>query len=506
MKRIMKVYDSCRIAIRVAFFGFVLIAIGSFIQNESVNIFYTFKNTVVLFIADGFLKIGSIVIVNLPLIFMLNIVCKRANSAYPVCLALVGYFTFEVVTSLFSSNTLASTAYTNSFSSVLNNTTKLPLELGLIGSFIVAYITRISFVRSRHRTSFSLLGFLNKDTAGVVFNIFYCTLAGLVVAYAWPFIFNYIQYVITFISKDLMDPLRLAVYGMLERFLSVLNLNTIIRQPFWYSTLGGSMQTISGQSIVGDVNIWNFIKNSSQSFTGAGRFITPYYVINMFMVPAIYLAFVLSMSDKNERRRYLIPCICGIVLTILFGNSLPIELVMFFSSPLLFVVYLILIGVLFYLFTSLGVFLGSSILTNTTTTAMPGNFPDFIINLRNINYTSDLFIILIIGLIFFIVTFLVVYLYNRYFAYDLARTGKAEEFSVDIINAIGGKNNISEVGSGLFKVCIHLKDLELVDINAIQKMNIHRVTETKDGIDIECGSSCVIITRKINSLLSPNNS
>lgn len=506
MKRIMKVYDSCRISIRIAFFGFLLIAIGSFIQNDSVNIFYTFKNTVVLFIAEGCLKLGTAVIVNLPLIFMLNLVCKRANSAYPVCLALIGYFTFLIVTSLFSTNSLASSAYAsaNGINSLLNINTgsKMPLELGLLTSFIVAYLTRLAFVRSRHRTSFSLLGFLHKDSAGIVFNVLYCTIAGIIVSYIWPPIFNYLQFLITFISQDLMDPLRLALYGVLDRFLSVLSLNTIIRQPFWYTALGGSLQTISGQSIVGDINIWNYIKNTTQIFSGAGRFVTAYYVINMFIVPAIYLGFLFTISDKQERSKYLIVCLIGIILSVVFGNPLPIELVLLFSSPLLFVMYLVLIGTLFYCLTKLQIFLGSSVILNSTISSMPGNFPDFIINLRNINYIQQMWKIVVVGVIFALITFIMVYLYNRYFAYDLARAGKAKQFAADIINAVGGSTNINLVGAGLFKVCIHLKDLELVDINAIQKLKIYRVTETKDGIDIECGSSALIVATKINYLMS----
>ncbi|MBQ6149209.1 MAG: hypothetical protein IJI83_06670, partial [Oscillospiraceae bacterium] len=94
----MSLYESCKTPIRVAFFGFILIAFGFLIQNESVNVFYTFRSNIILFVAELFLKIGEYVIMNLPIIFMLNIVCKKANNASPVVMALVGYFTFAVTT------------------------------------------------------------------------------------------------------------------------------------------------------------------------------------------------------------------------------------------------------------------------------------------------------------------------------------------------------------------------------------------------------------------------
>ena len=43
MKKMMNLYESCKTPIRVAYFGFILVAIGFLIQNESVNVFYTFS-------------------------------------------------------------------------------------------------------------------------------------------------------------------------------------------------------------------------------------------------------------------------------------------------------------------------------------------------------------------------------------------------------------------------------------------------------------------------------
>ena len=170
MKRIMNIYESVRISIRIAFLGFALLAFGFLIQNESVNIFYTFRNTFILMMAEGSLKLGQTIILNLPLIFMLNIVCKRANSAYPVLLGLVGYFSFLISMSLFATTGLSSTAYStglgiNSIFNTVSNDTRYPLELGLITSFVVGYIVRFCFIRSRHRSTLSILGFLHKDTA-----------------------------------------------------------------------------------------------------------------------------------------------------------------------------------------------------------------------------------------------------------------------------------------------------------------------------------------------------
>ena len=506
MKKIMKIYDSCQIALRICFFGFLLVAFGFLIKNESVNIFYTFKNTFILLMAEGALKLGGAIIANLPMIFMLNIVCKRANSGYPVVLAIVGYFAYLVSTMLFSPTTLTSTAYStgmgiNSIFNMNNSGTKYPLETGLVGSFIVAYITRFSFIRSRHRNTYSILGFLNRDSAGVIYNIVFCSLAGIGIAYAWPILFNYLQQLITYISKDLLDPLRIALYGLLDRTLSILSLGNIIRQPFWYTALGGSLQTISGQSIMGDVNIWAYVKNVANTYVGSGRFITPYYVINMFMIPAIYIGITLSMSDKQERKKMILPCIGGCVLSFVCGNPLPIELVLLFTSPLLLVFYLIVVCGVFYFMSFTGIYLGSSVIPGSTVSAMPGNFPDYIINLRNVNYINSLGQIALVGVVAFCLMLLLTMAYYRFLAYDFTRTGKTKEVAGKIIDACGGKDNINDVGSGLFKICIHLNDLEKYDLDVLKSLSVRKITETKDGIDIDCGSSAYIIASRIKKML-----
>jgi len=505
MKDITKIYDACSMAIRIAFFGFILTALGFLIENESVNLFYTFKSTLVLYLAEGSLKLGIAIVNNLPLIFMLNIVCKRANSAFPVVLALVGYLAFLISTMLFAPSTLASTAYSTSLgiNSLFNISTgtRLPLETGLIGSFIVGYITRFSFIRSRHRTTYSILGFLNKDSAGIIYNIVFCCAAGIVVSYAWPIAFNYLQTLITFIGKNYADPVRMMIYGIADRVLSMLSLSSIIRQPFWYTALGGSYQAVTGQTILGDVSIWEYVKTATSTYIGAGRFITPYYVINMFMVPGILYGLMSSVTDKQERGKIAIPFLAGSIMSIICGNPMPIELVMLFTSPLLLVFYLLVVGAVFYIFTYTGIYLGSSAIAGSIAASLPGNFPDFIINIRNLTYFDTLLKIVVVGLAAGVIMYFSSRIYYHHLAFDFTNSGKIKEFSNSIVEACGGKENIVHCGSGLFICCVHLANLEKADIEMLKNLKTRRVTETKDGFDIECGSSAYIISKSIRNSL-----
>ncbi|MBQ1900196.1 MAG: hypothetical protein II153_04755 [Erysipelotrichaceae bacterium] len=506
MKKMMNFYESCKTPIRVAYFGFICVAVGFLIQNESVNVFYTFRSSIILFLAELLLKIGELTIMNLPLIFMLNIVCKKANNASPVILALVGYFTFVVTTMLFSTQTLNAQAYAtgHGINSIFNMTSgsRLPLETGMIGSFLVAYATRAAFIFSRHRGPYSLSNIFARDTAGIIYNSVFCFALGIAVSYSFPYLYTYIQRAIAFIGSDLLDPMKIGMYSILDRVLSILGLGNIIRYPFWYTSAGGSFSnTVTGQSVLGDVNIWTYIKDSSASYIGAGRFITPFYVINMFIIPAFYLGTLFSMSDRTDRNILLFEFLFIIILSIAAGNPLPTELLMFATSPALLAIYLVIVGVSSGILVSFEAFLGFSSRISNTVIAMPGSFADFIINIRNASLIPSIRTILLVGVGAFAVMFLMTLFYYRYLAFDFVRTGNGEDIINDIIEVAGGKDNIINAGSGLFKLNVYIRDPEKISYERIQDIGIRKVVETRNGLTFELGTSCNAIARRINKKL-----
>ena len=502
----MNLYESCKTPIRVAYFGFILIAFGFLIQNESVNVFYTFRSSIVLFMAELCLRIGEFIIMNLPLIFMLNIVCKKANNASPVVMALVGYFTFVVTTMLFSTQTLNAQAYATGYgiNSVFNtsSSTRFPLETGMIGSFLVAYATRAAFILSRHRDSYSLTNIFARDTSGIIYNFIFCFLLGLAISYTFPYFYTYLQNAISFIGTDLLDPMRIGLYSVLDRVLSILGLGNIIRYPFWYTSAGGSFSnTITGQSVLGDVNIWTYLKDSNASYVGAGRFITPFYIINMFIIPAFYLGTLFSMSDRSDRSLLTFEFLFAIVLSIAAGNPLPTELLMLFTSPAILIMYLIMVGMSSAVLVSLEAFLGFSSRISNTVIAMPGSFADFIINIRNSSLLPSIRIIFFVGLACFVFMLVFTLFYYRFLAFDFARTGKGEMLVNDIITIAGGPDNIISAGSGLFRLNVYIRDPEKISFEKIQDIGIRRVVETRNGLTFELGTSCNAIARRINKKL-----
>ena len=502
MKRWNLLYEPCKMSIRVLCFAFVLIGFGYLIQNENVNIFYTFTNPYLLVFARTVMNIGAVIVTNMPLVFLVSLVSKRANSGAPTVMALVGYITYLIVVTLWTSDTMPAQVYSNTLGISLFNKGNLsfPIQTGLLGAFLVVFATRVSYLKSRRRSSYSLLAFANKDTAGLIYNIILCSIFGVVVAFVWPFVIQIYELGLAWIASDIADPKKLFIYGVVDRLSSIVGMGDLIREPFWYGVQGGAYSSVTGQVIFGDVNIWRHMPEAAATFSGAGRFITPYYVINMFMVPAIYLGLYFSIDSRRQRKKYLFFCVAAILMSIICGNPLPLELVLLFTSPILLILYLVGCGSLFTILSESNAFLGFNH-SGPTMAAMPGSFADYIINIRTPQYTHAMLIILIVGIIFAVIYFMLTLLYYRYLAFDLANTNKSKSIVKKIVDAVGGIDNVVSASSGPFSLSIELNNLEIVSYDKIKKVGARRVTETNNGLILDfCSASKIIKVNLIKAI------
>ncbi len=507
MKRWNILYENTKLPIRIVVFGWVLLAIGYLITNDNVNTFYTITNPVILIIARISSQIGHVIIMNMPLIFMIGIVAKRANSGAPALFAIAGYITYLVVLMLLGPNDYSAQVYTNNLGisyamqSQSGSSVLYPMQTGMVGSFIVAMITRYSYIKSRHRSIYSLLGFTHKDTAGLIYNIILCALAGVAMAYVWPYVVDMILDLIAWIASDISDPLHLSAYGILDRVTSVLGLGNIVRYPFWYGIEGGTYSSLAGQTILGDVNIWKEMPGALASFSGAGRFITPYYVINMFVCPSVYLAYYFSYSDRKERHKMILYTAGAMILSFICGNPLPMELLLLFNAPLLLIIHLLLSGSLFGILFANNAFLGFSY-SGSTVSAMPGAFPDFIINARTPQYIHSLLVIVVIGLIYAIIYFLLTRGYFEFAAYDIVSSNRSKTIARKVIDAVGGIGNITTLNSTPHNLEIRIESLEDVSYEKLKQVGAWRVRETRDELVLEFGSSSTILRKNIQKIIN----
>lgn len=504
MKKWNTLYDTLRFPIKLLLIAFLFIEFGTIIHSKGVNIFYNLNNVYLTLSADILKNIGQAIITNFPLIVIVRLVSRRAKSGTPILIGIIGYITFLVFTMMFQKTNISPNAVSNilgiSYSTIdFSKTTSIlryPLQTGLIGAFVVGFITRFSYVKSRRRNAYSLLAFLDKDTVGYIYNIFLCGVAGILISFVWPHFLNLVDNLVKVVSSDISSPKNLFTYGFLDRVLSMLGLGDLIRKPFWFGAQGGSFSTFSGETVLGDVNIFTKLLELNKAPVSHGRFITPYYVINMFIVPAIVFGLFISNNRKSERNKYLFPIILYMAASFVCGNPLPLEMLLLFAAPLLYFCYLGLSVSLFGLFQMLNIHLGFSYSGNSAF-AMPGAFADFIILIRNVEYHQKLLMILAIGVIYALVALFLTQFYVHYLAFDLLGSGRKELIAQRIIDALGGAKNIKEVYSNPFKLSVVLNEQELISINKLQRLEVSKIAETNEGVIIYSGMSSTIIRKQI---------
>lgn len=494
-----------RFPIKIFFYAYFFIAVGSFFQNGAVNLIYTFKNPYVLLLSELLIQIGSTLIKILPLVTIVRIASRREKSGTPILLGIVGYVTFLVSTMIFQNPEMISDMY-GSFINISYNVStskgvtalRYPIDTGMVGAFIVGYITRWSYIKSRNRNNVSIFAFLEKDTVGYVYVILACIAAGFGVSYVWPYFSNWTTTLINYVSTHSSSPRALGLYGVLDRVYNLLGIGGVIRNPFWFGVKGGSyVSSSTGNTILGDVNIYTRLSTAGLATVNYGKYVSGYYCLNFFVIPAIMLSLYSTISNKAVKLQSLIGVIGVCLLSIVFGNPLAIEMYLLFSAPIAYVFYLVVVALVFGATSYFKSYVGYSF-SGDLTRALPGNLPDFLYKLRDLNYSAQLLHILIIGLVAGIVMFIFIRLYVKQFAYDFYESGKKGKIAARIVDAVGGAYNITDMYSSPYLTAIELENHELIDFESLKQLGISKIAETNEGITIYSGLASDILRREID--------
>ena len=509
MRNYRSLYEILLFPISVLYFAVFLLGLGNILTNETFSYIINIHNDFILLAAECMTRIGSFLIMQFPLIFLFRLSARKAGSATTIISAFSGYIAYLVVTMCFGDPDLPASAYssilglsmTTAGSATVRSGVHYPLQTGIVATAIVAVITLSSYNSSRTRSEYSFFSFISRDTWCVIRTVVLCSVAGVAVAVLWPYVVRAVMTAVDYIARDTTNPMNLILYGMLERVMSVLNLGTMIRSPFWYGSGGGTWISMAGANIAGDVNIWT-AQYEASSLTGmTGRFITPYYVINMFAVPALLLAFQSLQTDKLERRRLRMFYVTVALISIFTGSLLPLEITLLLLCPLLFLFHIAYMGILYGVLHAMKIYLGYSYRGTATVTAMPGTILEYFGYFQNASMRSTLLQIAAVGAVSFVIYFLMTRLYFRRLALDLFHTGYKDEVIKGTIEAIGGIENIKMIHSGIERLTISVYNADLLNVEKLRSLGAVRVMETKAGYAIGYGARSTMIRIGITDYL-----
>lgn len=280
---------------------------------------------------------GNALFANLPLLFAVGIaigMAKKADGSTAMA-AVVGYLVFKAVG--------------DAMSPVILNLPEGDAEqelinYGVLGGIVMGLVSGWLWQRYHRLKLPPYLAFFG----GRRFVPMATALAGLVLGVLMAFVYPVFDAGITGLGEWVTANTVLGgfVYGTLNRLLIPLGLHHILNNPPWF--IFGSYETASGEVVHGDIA--RFLNGDPT----AGAFMTGFFPIMMFALPAAALAIWHTARPENRK------LVGGIMLSagltaFLTGVTEPLEFAFMFVAWPLYVIHAVLTGTSMALVNWLGI-------------------------------------------------------------------------------------------------------------------------------------------------------
>ncbi len=266
------------------------------------------------------MKGGGAIFDNLPLIFAIGVAIGFAADAGVAGLAaVVGY--------------LVMTKTIEAVHPGVNPGDPSTVNMGVLGGLVIGLVSA-SLYNKYHRTRLPrALGFFGGKRLVPILTSFSALIIGLLASWLWP----YVQASIHAGGNALIasGPIGVFFYGIANRLLVPFGLHHVINTMVWFDF--GAFTDVAGKVVHGDLTRF------AAGDPTAGQFMTGFYVIMMFALPAVCLAMV--HESKSSQRKVVAGLLMGSALTSLItGITEPIEFAFMFLAPILYGVHAVLTG------------------------------------------------------------------------------------------------------------------------------------------------------------------
>lgn len=317
-------------------------------------------------------------------------------------------------------------------------------------------------------------------------------LLAVVLGFVWPTIQQGINSLGHAIQT--MGPYGAGLYGLINRLLIPFGLHHILNSYFWFA-LGSFEDPVTHQIVTGDLTRF-FAKDPT-----AGRYMAGFFPFMMFGYPAAVLA--MYVSAKKANRKKVLGMFISIGLTIfLTGIGEPIDFIYMFIAPPLYLIHSILVGLSMMVTDLLGVKMGFSFSAGAI---------DYVLNF-GIGTKSFLIIPigLVLGAIYYAVFRFCIVKFNiptpgreddlfeeQTTTSNIDEVQKAQQ----IIDGLGGADNIIEVGACITRLRVRVKDTTNVKKEVFKKLGASGVLEVQDSVQIVFGTKAEMIKDSVAELL-----
>ncbi|OLS37012.1 PTS sugar transporter [Alkalihalophilus pseudofirmus] len=414
---------------------------------------------------------GAAIFDNLALIFAMGVAIGFAhdNNGSAALAGAIGYFVLVNGTQAINDN----------------------IEMAILGGIISGIIAGLLYNRFHNIQLPQWLGFFSGRRFVPIITAATMVLLAGIFGVVWP----PIQEMINGLGQWIIDAgaLGAGVYGFLNRLLIPIGLHHVLNSLVWF---------VFGEfnGATGDLNRF-FAGDPS-----AGIFMTGFFPVMMFGLPAACLAIILTA--KKEKKKQVTGMFIGLALTsFLTGITEPIEFSFMFLSPLLYVIHALLTGAAMSVTYLLEIRHGFG---------FSAGFLDYALNF---SIAQRPLLLLGVGLVYGVIYFVIFYVLIR--VLNLKTPGREDDdeiveeasaehatgdkyhtMAVQFIDALGGKENITSIDNCATRLRLEIADSSLIDENALKKSGARGVMRmSKSSIQVIVGTDVEFVSDKIKQML-----
>ena len=309
-------------------------------------------------------KLGNIIFSNLPLLFAIGTAFAFAKYEKPTAALMGGVFFLimhQTINGLLSTTIipgvpLVADTPENPYAMLMAGQSVIlgiqSLQMGIFGGIVAGLMT--AGIHSRYckmklysnMNSLSVAEFFKLSKLPALLTVICAIFTGVVSYIVWPLVQTGVANLGFFIKNT--GYVGTFLFGVIERILMPFGLQNVFSLPLMYTKTGGEM-IARGTSIQGFQNMFLHhltdpaTKRFSVNYT---RFMTGKYLFMMFGLPAASLAMYNAAS--KDRKKFIAGLLFSVALaSFLVGFTEPLELLLLFTAPLLYLIHIILAGLSF---------------------------------------------------------------------------------------------------------------------------------------------------------------
>ena len=435
-------------------------------------------------IAALLIAAGGAIIDNLPILFAIAVAMEMSKKR-DTAIVLSALACYMMMTTILSSKCIALMLQIPEYAVDLAFYNTQSAFIGILVGLIVA----VSFQKFDQKRLPQFLAFFDGKRFASIVSIGITLLISLIFIDIWPMCYHFFIW----FGKEIANfgPLSAGIYGVLNRLLIPTGLHHALNSVFWFDVAG-----------INDIGkFWGTISGGVKGVTGMYQ--AGFFPVMMFGLPGAALAMYRCARKENKKKVGAI-LFSAALASFFTGVTEPLEFAFMFVAPMLYLVHALLTGLMLFIAASFKWIAGFG---------FSAGLIDYVLSFKSPFANNILFLIplgIICGLIYYIVFRVLITRYNIMTPgreeNEVKKVEKVEnnfdEIAIKLFEALGGKKNIISVDHCITRLRVEMKDISIIDKQALSKMNFSHIVEAGEHeIQIIVGTEVQFIAEILNEIL-----